>query len=450
MPALRRLLRTITTKARCFAGDRRGNVAILSALALPALMGTFGLGTEVASWYANQRAMQNAADSAALAAASNGSSNYDVEAKAVTAQYGFANGQNGVAVAVSNAAPCPAGGSNCYSVTISRSMPLILAQFVGYNGDATVAGAPAKRIQAVAVATQGTVQRPYCLVTLGQSGVTLLANGAPNADLSGCNVMSNGGATCNGHNLSADNGDAHGSNNGCGVVEHSNMPVLADPYSGLASNIPPDPCKTQYPANPYPSEPSKKNDPALPSQNVLSGNQTLGSTVTVCGDMQLNGNTAITNSSGPTTLVIYNGDLDLNSYTLSTVAGSQLTIVFAGDNSYSHTPMGNGGLDIQAPTSGAWSGVAMYQAPNITQGVDISAAGNSPTWDITGLVYLPHSQVTFSGAVNKSSNGASCFVMVSDSVRINGTGSILAHGGCGQAGLQMPTNPVPGRGKLVS
>ena len=105
---------------------------------------------------------------------------------------------------------------------------------------------------------------------------------------------------------------------------------------------------------------------------------------------------------------------------------------------------------MQAPASGPWSGVALYQAPNLTSGVDVSAAGNSPTWDITGLVYLPHSSVTFSGAVNKSSNGASCFGLVVNDITINGTGSILAHGQCAQAGLTLPSNPVAGRGQLVS
>jgi Flp pilus assembly protein TadG len=438
------------TRARRFAADRRGNVAIMAALALPALMGTFGLGTEVASWYANQRGMQNAADSAALAAATNAATNYDTEAKAVTAKYGYKDGQNGVAVAVSDTTPCPpgvtnpAGGTNCYSVTISQNMPLVLAQFVGYSGDATVSGAPAKRIRAAAIAVQSNVPRPYCLVTLGQNGITLQANGSPMADLSGCNVMSNGSADCNGHNLNADNGDAHGSNNNCGIVQHNNVPILPDPYAKLATNIPPDNCGGSYPQGP-----TKKNGVQLSGNNLLSNAYQWSGNVPRCGDLKLTSDVTITNTSGPATLVIYNGDLDLNGHTLSTAPGSQLTIVFAGDNSYSHTPMSSGTLDIEAPTSGPWSGVAMYQAPNITQGVDISAAGNSPTWNITGLVYLPHSHVTFSGAVNKSHNGASCFVMVSDTVTINGTGSILAHGGCGQAGLNMPTNPVPGRAKLV-
>jgi hypothetical protein len=81
--------------------------------------------------------------------------------------------------------------------------------------------------------------------------------------------------------------------------------------------------------------------------------------------------------------------------------------------------------------------------------MDISAAGNSPTWKINGLVYLPHSSVTFSCAVNKSSNGQSCFVLVVDNVTINGTGNILATGGCAAAGLTMPSGNVGGRGQLV-
>ena len=145
--------------------------------------------------------------------------------------------------------------------------------------------------------------------------------------------------------------------------------------------------------------------------------------------------------------MIENGQLDTNGFSLTTSSGSGLTIIFSGttSGSYIHAPTGGGTLDIAAPTSGPWSGVAIYQDPALTSGVDISAAGNSPTWDITGLVYLPHSSVTFSGAVNKSSNGHSCFVLISDNITINGTGSILANGGCFTAGLVMPES----RGPLV-
>jgi hypothetical protein len=81
--------------------------------------------------------------------------------------------------------------------------------------------------------------------------------------------------------------------------------------------------------------------------------------------------------------------------------------------------------------------------------VDISAAGNSPTWNISGLVYLPHSSVTLSGAVNKSASGNQCFTMVVDNITLNGTGAIFANDN--QCAAQGPTQPKGGqRGTLVN
>ena len=66
------------------------------------------------------------------------------------------------------------------------------------------------------------------------------------------------------------------------------------------------------------------------------------------------------------------------------------------------------------------------------------------------MVYLPHSSVTMSGAIGKSSNGESCFGLVVDDLLINGTGAIMAHGACDEAGLNLPTGTAPtGRGALV-
>jgi hypothetical protein len=188
----------------------------------------------------------------------------------------------------------------------------------------------------------------------------------------------------------------------------------------------------------------------LPPTNTFSGSVSWTGNKIICGDVQLTGNVVLNTPATGAVLVIENGQLDTNGYTIQTAGGSAVTVVFSGDSgSYTHAPTGGGTIDIAAPTSGAWSGVAVYQDPSLTSGVDISAAGNSPTWDITGLVYLPHSSVTFSGAVNKSSNGASCFDLVVDNLLINGTGAILAKGQCGQAGLTMPAGKVAGRGKLV-
>ena len=424
--------------------ERRGTVAIMFALLSPVLIGALGLGFETSYWYMVKRNQQNAADAAAIAAATNGAANYATEAKAVTAQYGFVDGTGNVTVVASNTATCPSGGTTCYSVTITEAVPLFLSQVVGYSGTTTVSGSRAVNVGAVAVAKQQSQLRQYCLLALSTVGIDLTSNGGPQADFSGCSIMSNSSAVCHGSNLNADYGDAHLTSTNCGIVPESNLPTLADPYAYLASSIPANTCAS------YPQEPSHHGDPALPASNLWTGSKSLSGNVQVCGDLQLTGNVTI-NAPAGAVLVIQNGQLDTNGYTLTTASGSAVTVVFSGTTTgtYTHAPTGGGTLDIKAPTSGTWSGVALYQDPNLTSGVNVSAAGNSPAWDVTGLVYLPHSNVTFSGVVNKSSNGADCFVMVAANITINGTGKIVEHGGCGSAGLAMPSGSVPGRGQLV-
>jgi Flp pilus assembly protein TadG len=433
-------LRSGTGMVRAFAANQSGAAMIIVALCLPALVGAMGLSAEVSYWYLRQRAMQNAADAAAIAAATNGTSGYAAEAKAVAAQYGFQDGNGGIVVAVSNPASAAGCTSSCYSVTISDKVPLFLSEVVGYLGNATANKKGATGLSAAAVATSANANS-FCILALAGSGAQgITSNGAPNANMQGCDVMSNTSATCNGHNLNANVGSAHLTNNGCGIVQNSNMPVVADPYSGLASHIPADTCGGTY----Y-QEPAKKKDPALPISNQMSGSQGWSQKI-VCGDLQLTGDTTISGLGG-NLLVIENGQLDTNGYTLQTASGSALTVVFTGSNNagYQHVPSGGGTLDIAAPTSGAWSGIAIYQDPNLTTNVDVSYAGNSPTWELSGMVYLPHASVTFSGAVNKSSHGSYCFGMVVDNITINGTADIFAGDNqCSSSGLTLPSGGIRG------
>ncbi|MFC4172917.1 pilus assembly protein TadG-related protein [Microvirga sp. GCM10011540] len=451
-PAVASALRALRASILGFVQDRSGNVAVTAALALPILLGGSGLGLEISYWYATQRLMQNAADSAAVAAATNAGSTYISEANAVASTYGFINGSNNVVVTAVDNALCPSGKSECYNVTITQSVPLFLSQLVGYSGTVsvktTIGGetitSRQTALSASAIAIRTTSPRKYCVLALGSSGVEhgIRTNGAPKSSLSGCGVMSNTAARCTGQGLDADYGDAAGSNDGCGEEQRSSVPPVTDPYASLSSQIGLDPC-----GGTYPQMPDNKGDPALPATNLWQGEKSFGATQVVCGDLQLTGDLAITSPAEGTALVIWNGRLNTNGFKLT---GSALTIIFAGSSTgpYIHGPVGGGTLDITAPTSGPWKGVALYQAPNLTTGVDISDAGNSPTWNITGLVYLPHANVTFSGAVNKSSTGNSCFALVVANIRVNGTGAILSRGSeCPAAGLDLPAGP--GRGQLI-
>jgi Flp pilus assembly protein TadG len=439
------VLSSFVKHLRRLRADEGGTVSVIMGVLIIPLVGALGLGFEVSNWYMTTRGMQNAADAAAIAAAMNDGPNYDVEAKAVAAQYGFVHGTNNISIAVSNAAACPGGGNNCYSVTISGFTPLLLSQVVGFTGNGRQNGALVKQLASSAVATHPTTPTDFCLLALGPQGIR--SNGAPKSSMA-CNTMSNAGATCNGGNLGAPIGAAHNTNNGCGVSSYSNVPAAVDTYAALASQIPADPC-----AGSYPQEPGKKG-PALPATNQWSGSKSLPSgDTTFCGDLQLTGDVTIdTPLGGPgAVLTIFNGQLDTNGFTFKTSNGSGLTVVFSGDNagSYTHAPTGAGTIDIAAPTTGPWKGVALYQDPKLTNGVDIAAAGNTPAWAITGMVYLPNSSVTLSGAINKAGFGKSCFAMTVKDITVNGTGMILPKGECIPAGVTQPSTTLPGRATLV-
>ncbi|HEX2554932.1 MAG TPA: TadE/TadG family type IV pilus assembly protein [Microvirga sp.] len=419
--------------------DRRGNVAIATALALPVLVGGVGLGIEVGYWYYRQQAMQNAADSAAVAAATAAGTSYDEEARGVSARYGLTHGQSEVTVDTVNGVTCPEAPpdvvySECYRVTVTSLVPLFLSPVVGYGGTATVTqGGKTEartRLVATAVAARSNTARTYCIVALGQADVTvdLDFNGAPKADLKDCGLMSNEGMVCSGNAQKvADYADSPtGDSSPCGQQAHSMpSPKIVDPYAALAANIPDHTC----PSPPY----SVNTLTAVPSGDVVN----------YCGTLKIGADLDITT---PKTIVIRNGNLDLNNHTLK---GSALTIIFSGTDSslWSHVIEGKGTLDIKAPTSGTWKGVALYQDPSLTQNVNFTAAGSNQTVSVQGLFYFPKAEVTLSGAVNKDVSPAPCFMMMVGSLRVNGGGFFADSNECRKSKLlDLPSRE---RGRLV-
>ena len=105
-----------------------------------------------------------------------------------------------------------------------------------------------------------------------------------------------------------------------------------------------------------------------------------------------------------------------------------------------YTPTGGGTIAITAPTTGTWAGLAIYQDPNLTTAdgtLDVSAAGNSPQWDVVGMNYFPNSNFTISGDVSSGAGGA-CQGWVVNSLTVDGTGYIVDNNGCTAQGLTLP------------
>jgi hypothetical protein len=322
--------------------------------------------------------------------------------------------------------------AECYQVTVTSLVPLFLSSIVGYQGNATVteggASVPKTQLVATAVAARVGTSRKYCVVALGQADVQVDVdiNGAPKADLSGCGVMSNENMVCSGNARGvAEFADSPtGDSSPCGKVAH-NIPSakIADPYAKLATNIPTSSCA-----------PTNELGP------VLTGSQ-----ITYCGDVKVTpapGKDEVVITQ-PMVIVIRNGKLDLNGKTLT---GSALTIIFSGTNgTSSHYVDGKGTLNITAPTSGPWKGVALYQDPSLTQGVNFTAAGSTQELIVRGLFYFPNAEVILSGAVNKDVNPAPCLAMMVGSLRVNGGGFFADSSKCTGL-LDLPSKQ---RGRLV-
>ena len=445
---------------RGFLRSEAAAIGPMTALLMVPIAGAIAFGVEMGSWLYVQRSMQNAADSAALAAATNNSatgSTYINEARAAARPFGFVDGQNAATV---NAAivTCPAGinpVATCYEATIDALFPLSFSRVVGFTGT----DGSNQRITAVAVAYSeggGATKADICVLALSSTGVPFQSNGGPKPDMEGCTIMSNGDMTCNGHDLGATYGISAGTNNGCGETKLSDATPITDPYAGKAANIPANPCST-YPQMAKVS--GKWTIPAAnkPTNELAAGTPAwAGTQKTFCGDIQLAGDVTLT---GESTIVIYNGRLDLNGKKISTASGAAATIVFAGNNNstYHHYPSslnGGGTIDIRAPNNvsmSVWKGVAIYTDPALTTNVSFTYTGNDPTWNITGLTYFPKADLTFSGAVNKSATGAACFVLVSYTVLVNGTANIFANNTeCSSAGLSPPSATVGNaRPKLI-
>ncbi|HEY3695375.1 pilus assembly protein TadG-related protein [Phenylobacterium sp.] len=417
--------------ARCARAFRAqdGAISPLMTLLLVPIIGVLGLATETSSWYFTQRSMQNAADTAALASATNGCTpakspcgvTYDQEAAAAAKQYGFVSGVNNTTVTPA-LVTCPADATaTCFKVTITKKLPIYMVRVVGFNGSDALGSGRAQNITASAIASpKKNNTNAYCLLALAANTKTvegILCNGCSKADMHGCKVGTNGFAQCNGGNLNADVVDAAGATATCDKSQSGNTgitPLIADPYAALAANIPANKCFSGY------------NHP-----ETFNSNQSWGSEKQVCGDLTISGNVDLTTPAGGTVLVIRNGSLTIaNGKTLKTLANSGLTIIFTGPdptNTYSHVLAGKGTLDISPSSSDPWKGVAVYQDPALPNGsgVNMANAGNSPTWNVTGLIYLPNSDVQFSGIVNKASFGVDCFALVTRTFQANGTAKIV-------------------------
>jgi Flp pilus assembly protein TadG len=428
---------------RALWADRRGVSAIVTGLAAMVLMGFAGLAIDVARWQVTQRHMQGAADQAAIGAVlaylAGGGDNATVQAKGITANYGFTDGQSGVAVSVTPVSPSPTGYDAAYTVSITQPQP---QYFSSLFLPAITVGASAE----AATASNGP-----CILGLGTSGqdIFLASGGGTQVELSNCDLdvnssNSKGTEATGGARVFAQNINIDGGSNPTAVSE----PDWASCSAGICySNkfktgvTTPDPYANRTAPTPAACPASctgATHDPTNPAFVSCNGSYTATTTIypgTYCGGITINAGPTVTMNPG--VYVLTNQGGTQGKFTVSgagaSVTGTGVTIFLTGNGGADIKIQGGSTATLTAPTSGETAGIVFWNA-GTTSSAKNQVTGGS-TGSITGAIYAPSEEVDYTGG---SSTGTGCTQIVADIVQLSG-GSYFQHN-CSGTGVSDPAS----------
>ncbi len=403
-------------RALCaFVKDRSGGAAIVMAVAMPVVLGGLAFGSEVAYWEFEKRGLQNEADTAAFAAGTqvrSGNSAGAIAAAAVyvAAQSGFEGRDDQVMVEYPPAsAPLTAtgadpNGNNSYVyVTLDETIARRFTKFFSTEETVSLSASAIAHIQS---------GRPACVLALHPSAAGAISTGGSTAvDLNGCDIAANSisssaiAANGNGSSVTADCISAVGDvsvNNTYNLIcpePISNGPVTADPYKKVPMPTAAQ-CTSNSNLNQFPNQGSG-------TLRCYSGNS---------GGVTVNNNTTLASN---TTYVFKNtgaGTLTWRIIGNRTVSGTGVTLVFEGKWSVEVT--GDTFLNISAPTSGTYKGIAIFGDRD--NGVDMDFSGNNGA-KIVGAVYSPNkeSNIIYTGSSVTYSAGQ-CTQVIGGTVEFTG------------------------------
>lgn len=383
---------------RRFRRDESGGYLIISALLMPALVGFVGLGTETGLWFYKHQAMQGAADSGAISAATAAynisSVNWTLQANAVTSSYGFVNGTNGTTVTVNNGPTSGnyVGDKTAFEVIVQQPQARLFSAL-------WVSSPTLVKARAVARFNDGL----DCVLSLDRtaSGATTV-QGTANVNLTKCSLYDNSNAasalTMNGGGqISAASVDAVGgisSTSGItaqNIQQNTGSPAV-DPYANVPNPSPTGTVNT-----------SCDKTGSCPSGTLSPGIYNYG--------MDIKGTVTLS----PGIYYIEGGGLTVEAGAVLT--GNNVTLVLTQNTSNSVLKInGNSTVSLTAPTTGATAGIVIFG--------DRTQSGKSLTFNgggqerLTGAIYAPTASVQYGGGANDPN---SCTQLIADTVTFTGT-----------------------------
>lgn len=377
--------------------DERGMAMMMTVLAMSVLLGFMGLAVDVGTLFHVKRELQTAADAAAVAGTleylyTSDTSKAISYADNASAANGFTNGSNGVVVSASDPpSDGPnAGNSSFFEAVVSEPAPTYFMSLFGFSSVTisarAVAGVPTNNLA--------------CMWIMGAGDETLDLQGSYDIQAAGCGIYVN-------------------SPSATAFIDTGNGGIVNARFLDVVGNSPPahqtTPTATTVQAAPR-TDPWGNFSGANPSTGCTTSSSATTVTGTVTGPGTNNVmcfTNAVTLSGatlGPGTYLFESG------VTLSgTVNVSGGTIdVYGGTFN-----QGNGLLNISAPTTGPYNGIAIMQPSTNTNQLQVQFGSSNQTLD--GYIYAPGAQVYLQdhgGGVTATGIVAESFFDKSSTIRI--------------------------------
>lgn len=366
-------------RSRRLLGDNKGTVAAVVAVAATALAGVIGLGIEVSSWYMSTRKLQAAADAAAIAAAFEHLKGNDAAIANSALNEARRHGFHGASCAYQSAGadcsifnpprsgnytaddtafeaeisePLTRGFSRLFSKEEIRIRSRAVAHAEAGGGNACVLGLDPDDAQTVSLDNNAGIR----------CGV------ASNSDSSSSLRLNNNAFVENGYTVVGN--ISRGNNSRVdGKPQTTGADAVADPYADvdLPATLPG--CTAQNGAG---------------SNNITRSFTTVNGYARFCGGWDFKNNVTINLDPG---VYIIESKLSIqNNVSINSPSGG-VAIVIRGN--YPISIKNNAVISLQAPTSGAFQGVAVMGdrtgTPSVTQIFD-----NNAVLKVTGAIYFPN------------------------------------------------------------
>ncbi|WP_310475245.1 pilus assembly protein TadG-related protein [Sandarakinorhabdus sp.] len=366
---------------RRLRASRQGNIATMTALMMPVLIGSAGLASDTIQWTLTKRMMQRAADSGAIAGAyqlsqTTGSNNAGVLQSArndITRNGGFP-------MSIAPVINSPATSGSFRDAT--SAVEVILATDLRLPFTGLIMGGP-MRISARAVA-EVVGNGDYCVLALENTNTPGIPIGGSATVNLGCGMMSNAPSTtsiiANGaSNVTASPVAAVGNvppgNYAAGTVRESYALPLRDPYRNL-----PDPINIANSNNDLRVQPNR-------SSTFSSGTYR---NIDVSGTATFNPGVYYVTGSvnfGSQANVTANGVVFI--LTATNIASNTSNVATVG-------MQGGARLNMAAPSTGTYAGILFYQDRRATNTATNIINGNSSSL-LQGALYFPRQELQMNG-----------------------------------------------------